>query len=101
LKVQENWFTLEKRGMVALNPQGKNIIGWQELAEKEGIIAVISPNYRAEGSFQMESRDTDIFKIPPTIEQTFLHANQFIASYLDWESCLNHAVELKLMLSYK
>lgn len=101
LKGRENWMTLEKRGMVAFNYQAKNITGWRELAEKEGIVAVISPNYRAEGSFQMESRDTDIFKIPPTIEQTFLHANQFIASYLDWESCLNHAVELKLMLPYK
>lgn len=93
IESEERWNGLQKIGKIAIQHDADIIIGWREMAEKDGILALISPNIREKGAYQITSRDTDILKIPAHEKQTFLHANKFIAAYPDLESALQHARE--------
>lgn len=93
IESEERWNGLQKIGKIAIQHDADIIIGWREMAEKDGILALISPNIREKGAYQITSRDTEILKIPAHEKQTFLHANQFIAAYPDLESALQHAKE--------
>ena len=101
IESEQTWSQLEKIGKIAIHHDKNYIVGWKEMAEKEGILALLSPNIRVEGSYQIISRDTEILKIPEHEKQTFLHANKFIASYPDFSSALNHAEEFLLQKNVK
>lgn len=93
IESENRWKGLEKVGKIAIQHDTEFIVGWREMAEADGVLALVSPNIRVEGAYQITSRDTEILKIPPHEKQTFLHANQFIAAYPDFDSAINHANE--------
>lgn len=86
------WSNLERLDGIIINHSDAVIPNWRELAEKEDAIMMVSPNLR--GGYQITSRDTNIFKVEPHPQQTFLHANQFLAVYPDFETSKAHAVEM-------
>ena len=73
--------------------KGPPIVGWRELAEEDGILAMMHPNPRQEGSFSITVRDSDICTIPKITNggQSFCHANGFAASYDTLEDAVRHA----------
>lgn len=95
-----HWEKLEKQGGIAIQHDVEHIVGWHELAEKDGVLLLVFPNVRQEGSYRITSRDTNILRIPKHEKQIFLHANRFTASYPDLESAVNHAVEIIASFNY-
>jgi hypothetical protein len=87
------WESLEKDkfGIFRVSDHPTPILGWKELAEKEGIIFYVHP---ARGGYGITSRNTELFKIPADSRQTFLHASQFTAVYAERAHALAHAQEL-------
>ena len=90
----ELYESCEKQNEILVNKSKTFIVNWKELAERDNVLLAITPNLRKEGSFQLTSRDTEILKIPVNENQIFLHANQYTASYKDFDSCLKHANEI-------
>lgn len=88
------WNSLEKRGEIAIHHTFDPIIGWHELAERDGILLLITPNNRIPGSYQVMSRDTNLFIIPSTDEQLFKHVSGFLAVYPNFISAMKHANEM-------
>jgi uncharacterized UPF0160 family protein len=89
---EKAWNALEKLNGIAIDHSTNIIPNWRELAEEEDIVMMVSPNLR--GGYQITSRDTNIFKVEPHPQQSFLHANQFLAVYPDFETAKAHAVEM-------
>ena len=86
------WASLIKADGVAVDESDDPIAGWHELAEAEGIRFLVTPNKR--GGWQIISRDSSRFPIPPNLVQTFRHNSGFLAAYPDKETALLHATEI-------
>lgn len=92
IESEEIWAGVERRGHMAINDSERHIVGWHELAEADGITHLVSPNPR--GGYQITSRDSARWPIPPHPAQTFRHNSGFIAAYPDLETAINHAAEI-------
>ena len=99
IESEQRWEQLEKRKGIAIQHDSNHIVGWREFAELEDIYLLITPNPRKEGSYSITTRDTEILKIPENSTQTFLHANQFIASYPSFDDAIDHAESCLLYTS--
>lgn len=89
---EQLWQAAEKRGKVAVHDSTEYIVDWGVLAEKEGINYLVTPNQR--GGYQIASRDSQQFPIPPDPRQTFRHNSGFIAAYATVEDAIEHAMSL-------
>ncbi|NRB65396.1 MAG: MYG1 family protein [Saprospiraceae bacterium] len=93
VKGEESWNDLIKK-------QGKNgylinedkgiIPGWKNLAEKDGVKFLITPNARVEGHYQAITRDEIKYPIGKAEGQNFIHNAKFMAVYDSYEKCLTH-----------
>lgn len=93
LESAERWASeVEKIGKYAIQDNDRQIVGWHELAEKDGVAALVTPSLR--GGWNMISVSTEVFKIPSHETQTFLHASGFMAAYETKEAAINHAEEI-------
>lgn len=81
-------FMLTPSATYAITDDTQPIIGWQELAEEEGINFLVHPNLR--GGYSITSRDSSRFPIPSHETQTFLHNAAFTATYPTKESAVKH-----------
>lgn len=86
------WDALERRGRVAIQEDINPILGWKEMAKRDDILVLVCPSNR-EG-WQIISRNSEEFTIPPHDTQIFLHANRFMAAYPDRESAIAHAMQI-------
>lgn len=89
IKGEDIWQGLEKKNKIAYNHTTEFVVGWKDLAEKENILLMISPNQR--GGYQIVVRDSKVLTIPKDERQTFIHANQFLAVYKTFEDAESHA----------
>lgn len=93
LESAERWESeVKKFGKYAVQDNDRQIVGWHELAEKDGVTALVTPSLR--GGWNMISVSTDVFRIPSHETQTFLHASGFMAAYETKEAAINHAEEI-------
>jgi uncharacterized UPF0160 family protein len=92
IESEERWAKIEKVGKFAITDSSEHIVGWHEMAEKDGIVLLVTPNAR--GGYQITSRSTDVFVIPEDSRQTFRHNSGFLAVYPTKESAIEHAMEL-------
>lgn len=91
-KSKELWEKTERYLGFAIHDSAEFIANWQELAEEEDVMFLITPNTR--GGYQIMSRDSKQFPIPTHERQTFLHNAKFIASYPTIADAISHAVEI-------
>lgn len=94
LATRDAWNRFPRVCDVRINDTKVYPVGWQELAEEEGVRFLVSPNPRVEGQYQVTSRDAEIWPIPPHPDQVFLHNSGFIAAYVSRQAAINHAVTL-------
>lgn len=87
------WQTVSITGQVAIYDSTQFIVGWHELAEESGVNYLVSPNLR--GGYQITSRDSKAFPIPPDPRQTFRHNSGFLAAYKTLEEATDHAMEIQ------
>ena len=76
-------------GKVKVEPNGILMPDWKELANRDGVLLLASPNAR--GGWQLVSRDSNEINIPASPAQTFRHASGFMAVYESKEEALIHA----------
>ena len=86
--VWDSLFT-EFNGKVKIEPNGVLMPDWKELAKRDGVLLLASPNAR--GGWQLVSRDSNEINIPVSPTQTFRHASGFMAVYESKEEVLIHA----------
>lgn len=90
------WNGLEISGkhgaFYAIHDNARHIVGWHELAEENNVQYLVTPNAR--GGYQITSRDSALFPIPPHHSQTFRHNSGFLAAYPTIQDCVNHLNEL-------
>lgn len=88
------WAGLERMadGKVAVQLDTYQLAGWKEIAEKEGVEYLVTPNPR--GGWQIISRDSIVFNIPVDGRQSFRHNSGFLAVYSSKEDALAHATEI-------
>ena len=88
------WAGLERiaGGKVAIQLDTYQLAGWKEMAEKEGVTFLVTPNPR--GGWQIISRDSVLFNIPADGRQNFRHNSGFLAVYISKEDALAHATEI-------
>ena len=86
------WRQVEINGQVAIHDSTEFIVGWHELAVESNVNFLVTPNLR--GGYQITSRESSLFPIPPDIRQTFLHNSRFIAAYPSKEDAVSHAMSL-------
>lgn len=79
-------------GRYAVLESNDPIAGWHELAERDGVIFLVTPNKR--GGWQIISRDSGKFPIPADDTQTFLHNSGFLAAYPSREHAIGHAMAI-------
>lgn len=92
IESEERWDKIEKIGKIAITDSADHIVGWHELAEKDGIVLLVTPNVR--GGYQITSRSTDVFVIPAHPRQYFRHNSGFLAAYETKEAAIAHAKEI-------
>jgi uncharacterized UPF0160 family protein len=94
LESKKKWSSLETicNGRVKIQNDTDFIPNWKEMAEEEGVKALISPNLR-EG-WQIISWNSNDFVIPVKEGQTFIHSTGFMAVYINKEAVIEHAKEL-------
>lgn len=81
------WDAAEKRGKFAI--LNELIFGWRPFAMRDGIQYILCPSMRGKGQWNIVSRDSHLFTIPPDEKQLFLHSSGFIASYENYEDALS------------
>ena len=90
------WNGLEISGkhgaFYAIHDNAQHIVGWHELAEESNVQYLITPNAR--GGYQITSRDSELWPIPPHPSQTFRHNSGFLAAYPTVQDCVNHLENL-------
>ena len=88
------WASLERiaDGKVAIQLDTYQMSNWMQLAEKEGVAFLVTPNLR--GGWQIISRDSVIFNIPADVRQSFRHNSGFLAVYGSKEEAIAHATEI-------
>lgn len=88
------WAGLERiaGGKVAIQLDTYQLAGWKEMAEKEGVAFLVTPNPR--GGWQIISRDSVLFNIPADVRQSFRHNSGFLAVYGTKEEAIAHAIEI-------
>lgn len=91
-EAEKQWAEVKKNNGVAFYDSPKFLQNWQELAERDGVMLLVTPNAR--GGYQIMSRDSTILTIPQNESQTFRHANGFLAVYQSKEEALKHASEI-------
>jgi uncharacterized UPF0160 family protein len=94
IKGEAVWNSLEKHGKIAIQHTADPVVGWHELAERDGILLLITPNNRIPGSYQLMSRDTKLLVIPETEGQMYKHPSGFLAVYPSFAMAMEHAVEI-------
>lgn len=86
------WHGLEISGkhgaFYVIHDNAKHIVGWHELAEESNVQYLVTPNAR--GGYQITSRDSELWPIPPHPSQTFRHNSGFLAAYPTIQDCVNH-----------
>lgn len=88
-EAKENWLKLTFEKNIAIQHTSDKIVGWEDLAKKDQIYFLITPNLR-EG-YQIISRNSAEFPIPSSPSQTFLHPSKFLAVYANFDDALKHA----------
>lgn len=83
---------VDKFGRYAVSESDDPIAGWHEMAEKEGVYFLVTPNKR--GGWQIITRDSAKWPIPEDNTQTFLHNSKFIAAYPSKDHAIGHAMLL-------
>lgn len=90
------WYSLEISGkpgaFYVIHDNARHIVGWHELAEESNVQYLITPNAR--GGYQITSRNSALFPIPPHHSQTFRHNSGFLAAYPTIQDCVNHLNKL-------
>ncbi|MCB0541893.1 MAG: MYG1 family protein [Saprospiraceae bacterium] len=86
---EDTWKAVRKDGRVAIHDSPRHIVGWREMAERESIDFLVTPNPR--GGYQITSRDSAAHPIPADPRQTFLHNSGFIAAYASMAEAVDHA----------
>lgn len=81
------WDLAEKRGKFAI--LNELVFGWRLFAERDGIQYILCPSMRGKGQWNIVSRDSNLFTIPPDDKQLFLHSSRFIAVYKSYEDALS------------
>lgn len=91
---ETRWAGLERiaNGKVAIQEDTNMILGWKDWAKETGERFLVCPSLR-EG-WQVISRDSEEFAVPPHESQIFRHASSFMAVYLTREDAINHAVSI-------
>lgn len=90
IKAEEKWESLE-----LVNPITKiirnndKLIGWNNLALKEGIMMLITPNER--GGWQVISASTSILVLPEFSNATFRHNSGFLVVFDTIEEAIDAA----------
>lgn len=94
IQLETYFYSLERRysGKVVIEKEGIFIPNWKELAEKEGVLLMVSENPR--GGWQIVTFNSDFLIIPPNENQTFRHQNGFLAVYPYFDLALDHAKEI-------
>jgi uncharacterized UPF0160 family protein len=85
------WNDLEAclNNKVKIEPNGILMPDWKELAKRDGVLLLASPNAR--GGWQLVSRDSEEINIPSSETQTFRHNSGFMAVYKSALDALSHA----------
>lgn len=94
IRSEETWNNLEKNNNIAIQHNTEAIFGWHDLAERDGILLLITPNNRIPGSYQIMSRETKLITIPKSKRQLFIHPGGFLAVYPNFIFALKHAEKL-------
>jgi hypothetical protein len=81
------WDAAEKRGKFAI--LNELIFGWRTYAERDGIQYILCPSMRGKNQWNIVSRDSNLFTIPPDDKQVFRHSSNFIAVYKNYEDALS------------
>lgn len=84
------WAMVEKHEGYAIHDSLEQIVGWHELAGKEDIRFLITPNAR--GGYQIMSRDSRQWPIPEDERQIFRHNSGFLAVYDSILEANDHAI---------
>jgi uncharacterized UPF0160 family protein len=95
IRREEIWNSLEKHDGIAIQHTNEPIMDWRELAERDGILLLVSPSNRQSGAYQVVSRDTKTLLIPKTDEQQFRHPSGFMAVYFNYNQAIKYATEIK------
>ncbi len=102
IRSEEIWNSLEKYDGIAIQHTSDPIIGWNELAERDGILLLITPNNRSiTGAYQVISRNSKLLVIPQTDEQLFRNPSGFMAGYSNFEQAYKYATEIKNAYIYQ
>lgn len=68
---------------------------WRELAKRDGVAFLVSPNKRGPG-WRLESRDTNLYKIAEGMGQTWTHNSGFLAVFQEkWRAVVAAASLIK------
>lgn len=94
IESEKLWGKITKKGKIAINKTDEVIVGWHELANKEGIKYMISKNIRKEGSYQITTTDSSNYPLPIHPTQIFRHNSGFLASYNSLQDAIAHAETL-------
>lgn len=88
------WSNLQRleNGRIAFDKEGVFIPDWKDLANKDGVFILASPNAR--GGFQLVSRNSEELNIPIGDGQTFRHPSGFMAVYETEGLALKHAIAI-------
>lgn len=92
VEMETVWDSLPVIGRAKVQETTDFIPNWKDLAERDGLQALISPNQR--GGWQVISYNSEAFNIPPNPSQTFRHNSGFLAVYPDKESAVQHYLSL-------
>ena len=94
LSTQKKWDALGTlfSGRVKVQEDTDFLVGWKEIAMRENVLALLCPNAR--GGWQIVSVDSDIFTIPQSELQTFLHNSGFMAVYATKSDAIEHLREI-------
>lgn len=82
-------------GKIVVMKEGDPFVSdWKRLGEDEGVQLLILPAQSGNGAYSLISRDSEVTKIAPHPNQTFLHNSQFMAVYSEQQFAIQHALEI-------
>lgn len=94
IQMESYYYSLERKfwGKVVIEKNGQFIPNWKELAEKEGVLLMVSENPR--GGWQIVTFNSDFLTIPTSEHQSFRHPNGFLAVYPYFDLAMEHAKDI-------
>lgn len=90
---EETWGELtDKFASPVVYWEGRPLLGWKELALRDGYFGMITPNTR--GGWQIISADYEKYPIPLDDRQSYRHKSGFMAVYKHRDDAWQHALQL-------